>query len=102
VSRAVCSFELRAASLPRRRDWSAKGANIHKGCEKWPEGRVGVAMSIRPRVGSAGATRAKKTVGSGKPMLRTAMRKLLHLIHGVLNNQLPFGPYFDKQIAFTP
>jgi transposase len=31
-----------------------------------------------------------------------AMRKLLHLIYGVLRNQLPFDPNFGKQFAFNP
>jgi transposase len=31
-----------------------------------------------------------------------AMRKLLHLIYGVLKNQLPFDPNYGKQFAFTP
>jgi transposase len=31
-----------------------------------------------------------------------AMRKLLHLIYGVLKNQLPFDPNYGRQFAFTP
>ena len=35
-------------------------------------------------------------------IVTAAMRKLLHLIYGVLKNQLPFDPNYGKQFAFTP
>lgn len=35
-------------------------------------------------------------------IIAAAMRKLLHLIYGVLKNQLPFDPNYGKQFAFTP
>ena len=31
-----------------------------------------------------------------------AMRKLLHIVFGVLKNQMPFDPDFGKRFAFTP
>jgi hypothetical protein len=35
-------------------------------------------------------------------IIAAAMRKLPHLIYGVLKNQLPFDPNYSKQFAFTP
>jgi transposase len=35
-------------------------------------------------------------------IVAAAMRKLLHLIYGVLKNQLPFDPNYGKQFAFNP
>jgi hypothetical protein len=35
-------------------------------------------------------------------IVTAAMRKLLHLICGVLKNQLPFDPNYGKQFAFYP
>ena len=35
-------------------------------------------------------------------IIAAAMRKLLHLIYGVLKNQLPFDPEYGKQFAFNP
>jgi hypothetical protein len=29
------------------------------------------------------------------------MRKLLHIVYGVLKNQLPFDPNYDAQFAFS-
>ncbi len=31
-----------------------------------------------------------------------AMRKLLHIVFGVLKNKAPFDPNYGKQFAFTP
>jgi len=31
-----------------------------------------------------------------------AMRKLIHIVFGVLKNQRPFDPDYGKQFAFTP
>jgi len=35
-------------------------------------------------------------------IVTAAMRKLLHLIYGVLKNQLPFDPNYGKQFVFNP
>jgi hypothetical protein len=35
-------------------------------------------------------------------IVAAAMRNLLHLIDGVLKNQLPFDPNYGKQFAFHP
>jgi transposase len=39
---------------------------------------------------------------AGMAIVVAAMRKLIHIVFGVLKNQMPFDPDYGKQFAFTP
>ncbi len=60
-----------------------------------------VACRVRRGVRHGGRTMGHRPIPE-MAIVIAAMRKLLHLIYGVLKNQLPFDPIYGKQFAFNP
>lgn len=86
------------------------GISVHKKTRISKQGRAElrtclympaiVAMNHNPVIQNLSARMAER--GSQKmEIVVAAMRKLLHIVYGVLKNQLPFDPNYDAQFAFS-
>ena len=58
-----------------------------------------VARKYNPIITEFGKRLAERRL-TEMAIIVAAMRKLLHIVFGVLKNQLPFDPNYGKQFAF--
>ena len=90
---------------------SRSGSSVHKKTRISKEGRAFlryilympaiVALKHNPII-SEFCQRLEDRRLAKMAIVVAAMRKLLHLVFGVLKNQTPFDPDYGKQFAFTP